>query len=144
MDKDVLIEFAALAECASSHPISVSLKNAYGKDIEMNRVKDIKEYAGMGITATVDANKVAAGNEKLMESLGIKYKTCHMEGTIIHLAVNGQYEGHIIISDVIKKETKEALSELKKAGLKKNIMLTGDSAIIGALTLSAGSRVNPR
>ena len=128
MDKDVLIEFAALAECASSHPISVSLKNAYGKDIEMNRVKDIKEHAGMGITATVDGNKVAAGNEKLMESLGINFKSCHMDGTIIHLAVNGQYEGHIVISDVIKKESKDALSDLKKAGIKKNIMLTGDSA----------------
>lgn len=121
-----LIEYAALAECASSHPISKSLQKAYGKDIDRNRVVDIEEISGHGITATVDGHKVAVGNDKLMAKIKIRYNECHSIGTIIHVALDGEYAGHIVISDVIKPDSKKAISELKKAGVRKTIMLTGD------------------
>lgn len=121
-----LIEYAALAECASSHPISKSLQKAYGKEIDRSRVKDIEEISGHGIVAKVDDHAVAAGNDKLMQKLGIQYKECHSVGTIIHMAIDGEYAGHIVISDVLKKNSGKAIAELKKAGVKKTIMLTGD------------------
>ena len=121
-----LIEYAALAECASSHPISKSLQKAYGKEINRSRVKDIEEISGHGIIARVDDHAVAAGNDKLMQKLGIQYKECHSVGTIIHMAIDGEYAGHIVISDVLKKNSGKAIANLKKAGVKKTIMLTGD------------------
>ena len=122
-----LLEYAALAECASSHPISKSLQKAYGKEIDRSRVTDIEEISGHGITAKVDGHTVAAGNSKLMEKLGIEYCSCHSVGTIIHMAIDGQYAGHIVISDVVKPHSKEAIAQLKKAGVQKTIMLTGDA-----------------
>ena len=127
MDEAQLLEYAALAECASSHPISKSLQKAYGKEIDRSRVSDIREISGHGITAKVDGRAVAAGNDRLMEQLGISYRDCHSVGTIIHMAVDGKYEGHIVISDVIKEHAAQAVSELKKAGVKKTVMLTGDT-----------------
>ncbi|MFR8549390.1 MAG: heavy metal translocating P-type ATPase, partial [Lachnospiraceae bacterium] len=127
MDEAQLLEYAALAECASSHPISKSLQKAYGKEIDRSRVSDIREISGHGITAKVDGRVVAAGNDRLMEQLGISYRDCHSVGTIIHMAVDGKYEGHIVISDVIKEHAAQAVSELKKAGVKKTVMLTGDT-----------------
>ncbi len=122
-----LIEYAALAECASSHPISKSLQKAYGKEIDRSRVRDIEEISGHGIVAKVDDHVVAAGNDKLMNKLGITFDGCHSVGTIIHMAIDGEYAGHIVISDVLKKNSSQAISQLKKAGVKKTIMLTGDS-----------------
>ena len=122
-----LLEYAALAECSSSHPISKSLQKAYGKLIDRNRVTDIEEISGNGVTAKVDGISVAAGNAKLMKRLGISYQECHHVGTVIHMAVDGRYEGHILISDILKPHAKEAIAELKKAGIKKTVMLTGDS-----------------
>ena len=122
-----LLEYAALAECSSSHPISKSLQKAYGKPIDRNRVTDIEEISGNGVTAKVDGISVAAGNAKLMKRLGISYQECHHVGTVIHMAVDGRYEGHILISDILKPHAKEAIAELKKAGIKKTVMLTGDS-----------------
>ena len=122
-----LLEYAALAECSSSHPISKSLQKAYGKPIDRNRVTDIEEISGNGVTAKVDGVSVAAGNAKLMKRLGISYQECHHVGTVIHMAVDGKYEGHILISDILKPHAKEAIAELKKAGIKKTVMLTGDS-----------------
>lgn len=122
-----LLEYAALAECSSSHPISKSLQKAYGKPIDRNRVTDIEEISGNGVTAKVDGISVAAGNAKLMKHLGISYQECHHVGTVIHMAVDGKYEGHILISDILKPHAKEAIAELKKAGIKKTVMLTGDS-----------------
>ena len=122
-----LLEYAALAECSSSHPISKSLQKAYGKPIDRNRVTDIEEISGNGVTAKVDGISVAAGNGKLMKRLGISYQECHHVGTVIHMAVDGKYEGHILISDILKPHAKEAIAELKKAGIKKTVMLTGDS-----------------
>ena len=122
-----LLEYAALAECSSSHPISKSLQKAYGKPIDRNRVTDIEEISGNGVTAKVDGISVAAGNSKLMKRLGISYQECHHVGTVIHMAVDGKYEGHILISDILKPHAKEAIAELKKAGIKKTVMLTGDS-----------------
>ena len=122
-----LLEYAALAECSSSHPISKSLQKAYGKPIDRNRVTDIEEIIGNGVTAKVDGISVAAGNAKLMKRLGISYQECHHVGTVIHMAVDGKYEGHILISDILKPHAKEAIAELKKAGIKKTVMLTGDS-----------------
>ena len=122
-----LLEYAALAECSSSHPISTSLQKAYGKPIDRNRVTDIEEISGNGVTAKVDGISVAAGNAKLMKRLGISYQECHHVGTVIHMAVDGRYEGHILISDILKPHAKEAIAELKKAGIKKTVMLTGDS-----------------
>ena len=122
-----LLEYAAFAECSSSHPISKSLQKAYGKPIDRNRVTDIEEISGNGVTAKVDGISVAAGNAKLMKRLGISYQECHHVGTVIHMAVDGKYEGHILISDILKPHAKEAIAELKKAGIKKTVMLTGDS-----------------
>ena len=125
--EEQLLEYAALAECASSHPISKSLQRAYGKEIDRSRVTNIEEISGHGITATVDGHTVAAGNSKLMAKLGIEYHDCHCVGTIIHMAVDGQYAGHIVISDVVKPHSKEAIARLKQAGVAKTVMLTGDA-----------------
>lgn len=122
-----LLEYAALAECSSSHPISRSIQAAYGKEIDRSRVADIEEISGHGITAKVDGHKVAAGNLRLMKKLGIEAAECHSLGTIIHLAIDGEYSGHIVISDVEKPTSREALSALKKAGVAKTVMLTGDA-----------------
>ena len=127
MDEAQLLEYAARAECASSHPISKSLQKAYGKEIDRSRVTDIEELSGHGITATVDGHAVAAGNSKLMNKLGVEYHDCHSTGTIIHMAVDGQYAGHIVISDVVKPHSKEAIEQLKRAGVQKTVMLTGDA-----------------
>lgn len=127
MDEQKLLEYAALAECASSHPISKSLQRAYGKAIDRSRVTDIQELSGHGVTAVVDGHPVAAGNSKLMEQLGIPYHDCHSVGTIIHMAVDGQYAGHIVISDVVKPHAKEAIEALHQAGVEKTVMLTGDA-----------------
>ena len=127
MDEAQLLEYAALAECASSHPISKSLQKAYGKEIDRSRVTDIEELSGHGITATVDGHAVAAGNSKLMNKLGVEYHDCHSTGTIIHMAVDGQYAGHVVISDVVKPHSKEAIEQLKRAGVQKTVMLTGDA-----------------
>ena len=126
MPDEKLLEYAALAECSSSHPISRSLQKAYNKSIDRNRVTDIEEISGHGVVAKVDGITVAAGNEKLMEKLGISYVSCSHVGTIVHLALDGKYAGHILISDVIKPHAKEAIKELKKAGVTKTVMLTGD------------------
>ena len=125
--EEQLLEYAALAECASSHPISKSLQKAYGKEIDRSRVTNIEEISSHGITATVDGHAVAAGNSKLMAKLGVEYHDCHCVGTIIHMAVDGQYAGHIVISDVVKPHSKEAIAQLKKAGVAKTVMLTGDA-----------------
>ena len=125
--EEQLLEYAALAECASSHPISKSLQKAYGKEIDRSRVTNIEEISGHGITATVDGHAVAAGNSKLMAKLGVEYHDCHCVGTIIHMAVDGQYAGHIVISDVVKPHSREAIAQLKKAGVAKTVMLTGDA-----------------
>ncbi len=127
MDERKLLEYAALAECASSHPISRSLQKAYGKAIDRSRVTDIQEISGHGVTACVDGHTVAAGNSKLMTQLNIPYHDCHSVGTIIHMAVDGQYAGHIVISDVVKPHAKEALAQLHKAGVSRTVMLTGDA-----------------
>ena len=127
MDEEKLIEYAALAERASSHPISKSLQRAFGKEIDRSRVKDIQEISGNGVIATVDGVQVAAGNAKLMERLHVEYIPCHKVGTIIHMAIGGQYAGHIVISDIIKPQAKEAIAALKHAGVNKTVMLTGDS-----------------
>ena len=126
MEDAKLLEYAALAECSSSHPISKSLQKAYNKSIDRNRVTDIEEISGHGVVAKVDGITVAAGNEKLMEKLGTSYVSCSHVGTIVHLALDGKYAGHILISDVIKPHAKEAIKELKKAGVTKTVMLTGD------------------
>ena len=127
MDEEKLIEYAALAESASSHPISKSLQKAYGKEIDRSRVKDIQEISGNGVIATVDGVQVAAGNAKLMERLHIECMPCHKVGTIIHMAVGGKYAGHIVISDIVKPQSREAIAALKHAGVNKTVMLTGDS-----------------
>ena len=127
MAEDKLLEYATLAECSSSHPISKSLQKAYGKPIDRNRVTDIEEISGNGVIAKVDGVSVAAGNTKLMDRLGIAYQDCHHVGTVVHMAVDGKYTGHILISDIIKPHAKEAIAELKKAGISKTVMLTGDS-----------------
>ena len=127
MSDEKLLEYAALAECSSSHPISKSLQKAYGKPIDRNRVTDIEEISGNGVIAKVDGVSVAAGNAKLMKKLGIAYQECHHVGTVVHMAVDGRYAGHILISDIIKPHAKEAIAELKKAGISRTVMLTGDS-----------------
>ena len=127
MADEKLIEYAALAECSSSHPISKSLQKAYGKPIDRNRVTDIEEISGNGVIAKVDGVSIAAGNAKLMKRLGISYQECHHVGTVVHMAVDGKYAGHILISDIVKPHEKEAIAELKKAGITKTVMLTGDS-----------------
>ncbi|NNJ29543.1 heavy metal translocating P-type ATPase [Lacrimispora defluvii] len=130
MEDSKLIEYAALVESASSHPISKSLQKAYGKEIDRSRVTETQEISGNGITAKVDGIEVAAGNAKLMNRLNIKYIECHHVGTIIHMAINGSYAGHIIISDIIKPHSAEAIRSLKKAGIEKAVMLTGDAKAV--------------
>ena len=124
--EEKLIELAALAECASSHPISKSLQKAYGREIERDRVTDIQEISGSGVIARVDGTEVAAGNGKLMKRMGVDYMDCHSSGTIIHIAIDGKYAGHVVISDVEKSTSRAAIAELKKIGVKKTVMLTGD------------------
>ena len=127
MENEKLLEYAALAECASSHPISKSLQRAYGKAIDRDRARDIQEISGKGVSAVVDGHAVLAGNDKLMALRGIPFIDCHSVGTIIHIAIDGQYAGHIVISDVVKPHAKEAIERLKHAGVEKTVMLTGDS-----------------
>lgn len=127
IEEKELLEYAALTECASSHPISKSLQRAYGKEIDRSRVSDIQEISGYGMTAKVDGKQVAVGNSKLMKKLHVEYHDCHKVGTIIHVAIDGKYEGHIVISDIIKEHSREAIIQLKKAGVKKTVMLTGDA-----------------
>ena len=122
-----LVEYAALAESASSHPISKSLQAAYGREIDRSRVSDIREISGQGVTAIVDGHRVAAGNDKLMDAEGVNYIECHSVGTIIHMAIDGEYAGHIVISDVIKPDAREAVAALKKCGVRETVMLTGDA-----------------
>ena len=128
LENEKLVEYAALAESASSHPISKSLQRAYGKEINRSRVSDIQELSGNGVTAVVDGHTVAAGNDKLMDRLGVPYIPCHCVGTIIHMAIDGKYAGHIVISDVVKPHSKQAIQALKAAGVRKTVMLTGDAA----------------
>ncbi len=126
LEQEKLLEYAALAECASSHPISRSLQRAYGKEMDRDRVKDIREISGKGVIAKVDGTEVAAGNDKLMAQLGVDYVNCHSVGTIIHIAIDGKYAGHVVISDVEKDSSKAAIAALKAAGVEKTVMLTGD------------------
>ena len=126
IEQEKLLEYAALAECASSHPISKSLQRAYGKEIDRSRITDIEEISGHGVIAKVDGVQVAAGNDKLMEQLNIPYQSCHSIGTIIHMALDGKYAGHIVISDIVKPHSKQAIANLKRAGVEKTVMLTGD------------------
>lgn len=126
MENEKLLEYAALAECASSHPISKSLQKAYGKEIDRSRVSDIEEISGHGVLARVDGISVAAGSSKLMKKLNISCKECHSVGTIIHVAINGEYAGHIVISDLVKPTSQDAIAQLKKAGVEQTVMLTGD------------------
>ncbi len=128
MKNEKLVEYAALAESASSHPISKSLQRAYGREIDRSRVTDVQEISGNGVIAKVDGHTVAAGNDKLMDRLHIQYIPCHSVGTIIHMAIDGAYAGHIVISDVVKPHAKQAIQELKAAGVRKTVMLTGDAA----------------
>ncbi|MCD8103888.1 MAG: cadmium-translocating P-type ATPase [Lachnospiraceae bacterium] len=127
IDSDLLLEYAALAESASSHPISKSLQRAYGKPIDRSRVTDIEEISGNGVTAKVDGHLIAAGNARLMERLGVTYKDCHQAGTVVHIAIDGTYAGHILISDLIKPTAAESIQALKRSGVKKTVMLTGDA-----------------
>ncbi len=131
MEEKMLLEYGALAECHSSHPISKSLQQAYGKKIDKNRVSDVEEISGKGVIAKVDNKKVAIGNSKLMDSLNIQFKDCHHVGTIVHIAIDDEYMGHIVISDIVKPEAKECIKSLKKAGISKTVMLTGDSKKVG-------------
>lgn len=128
MSQEQLLEYAALAESASSHPISKSLQRAYGREIDRSRVTDIQEISGLGVTAKVDGVEVAAGNDKLMRHLNIEPIPCHQPGTIVHMAVRGAYAGHIVISDTVKEHSKAAIQSLKRAGIKQTVILTGDSA----------------
>lgn len=130
MSDEKLLEYAAYVESYSNHPISISLKKAYGKEIDPKRVSEYKEISGHGVTARIDGVSVAAGNSKLMKQLGVEFKECHMTGTIIHMALNGEYAGHIVIADLLKPHAKEAIKELKNAGIKNTIMLTGDSKAV--------------
>ena len=130
LDEAKVLEYAALAECASSHPISKSLQKAYGKPINRSRVTDIQEISGHGVVANVDGHTVAAGNSKLMRKLEVPYRDCRSVGTIIHMAIDGHYAGHIVISDVVKPNAKTAIAALKKRGVKKTVMLTGDTKVV--------------
>lgn len=130
MENAKLIEYAALVESSSSHPISKSLQRAYGKEIDRSRVADIREISGEGVIAKVDGISVAAGNSKLMERLNVPYINCHQVGTIIHMAINGEYAGHIVISDIVKPHSREAIAALKAAGIQKTVMLTGDAKAV--------------
>lgn len=136
MDEAELIELAALAESASSHPISKSLQKAYGQAVDRSRVTDIQEISGHGVVAMVDGRQVAAGNDKLMAKLGVKAIPCHQAGTIIHMAVDGAYAGHILISDVVKPTSRRAIAALKEAGVRKTVMLTGDAKAVAAQVAS--------
>ena len=126
LEQEKLLEYAALAECASSHPISKSLQRAYGQEIDRSRVTDIQEISGCGVIAKVDGVEVAAGNDKLMQRIDVPFHECHSVGTIIHIALNGKYAGHVVISDVEKEDAKDAIAALKAAGVEKTVMLTGD------------------
>ena len=137
LDEAKLLEYAALAESSSSHPISKSLRKAYGGPIDRSRVTDLQEISGHGIVAKIDGVSVAAGNARLMEMLKIPYKECHSAGTIVHMAINGAYAGHIVISDVLKPHAKEAIAALKHAGIEKVVMLTGDTQKAAAQAASA-------
>ena len=132
LEDEKLIELAALAESASSHPISKSLRRAYGREIDRSRVSDIEEISGNGILATVDDARVAVGNDKLMKSLGVEYKDCHKVGTVIHVALDGVYQGHILISDIVKPSSKQAVERLKRMGVDKTVMLTGDAKAVAS------------
>ena len=136
MENEKIIEYAALAESASSHPISKSLQRKYGLELDRSRVTDIEEISGNGVTAVVDSHSVACGNDKLMTRLGIQYIPCHSTGTIIHVAVDGAYAGHIVISDVVKPDASEAVRQLRKAGVTKTVMLTGDDRKVAASVAS--------
>ena len=127
MEQEKILEFAALTESFSSHPISRSLKQAYGKDLDSSRVSDVEELAGKGVTAKVDGISVAVGNTRLMEYLNLSCKECHQAGTVVHVAIDGAYAGHILISDAVKANSEEAIRQLKKSGIKKTVMLTGDA-----------------
>ncbi len=130
IEDEKLIEYAALAECASSHPISKSLQLAHGNELDRSRVSDIGEISGCGVTAKVDGHSIAAGNERLMKKLGIECTECRSVGTIVHVAIDGVYSGHIVISDVIKPDSAEAIAELKRSGVSRTVMLTGDAASV--------------
>ncbi|MDD5935764.1 MAG: heavy metal translocating P-type ATPase [Clostridiales bacterium] len=130
IENQKLLEYAALAESASSHPISKSIQRAYGKEIDRSRVSDIQEISGNGIIAKVDGVEVAVGNSKLMKSLNMNYVDCHSVGTVVHMAINGEYAGHILISDIVKQHSKQAIATLKKAGVRKTVMLTGDASAV--------------
>ena len=132
LEEEKLLEYAALAECASSHPISRSLIDAYGKALDRSRVSDIEEISGHGICAKVDGHNVLVGNDKLMKSQNVDYRDCHSVGTVIHVAIDNEYQGHIVISDVVKPEAKEAIAALKKLGIHNTVMLTGDSSKVAA------------
>ena len=132
LEEEKLLEYAALAECASSHPISRSLIDAYGKALDRSRVSDIEEISGHGICARVDGHNVLVGNDKLMKSHNVVYRDCHSVGTVIHVAIDNEYQGHIVISDVVKPEAKEAIAALKKLGIHNTVMLTGDSSKVAA------------
>lgn len=132
LEEEKLLEYAALAECASSHPISRSLIDAYGKALDRSRVSDIEEISGHGICAKVDGHNVLVGNDKLMKSYNVDYRDCHSVGTVIHVAIDNEYQGHIVISDVVKPEAKEAIAALKKLGIHNTVMLTGDSSKVAA------------
>ncbi len=132
LEEEKLLEYAALAECASSHPISRSLIDAYGKALDRSRVSDIEEISGHGICARVDGHNVLVGNDKLMKSHNVDYRDCHSVGTVIHVAIDNEYQGHIVISDVVKPEAKEAIAALKKLGIHNTVMLTGDSSKVAA------------
>lgn len=127
MEQSMLLEYAALAECHSTHPISKSLQKAYGMHIDQSRVSDVQEISGNGVIAKVDGKTVAVGNSKLMKHVGVHYYDCHSVGTIVHLAIDGEYAGHIVISDIIKPHAREAIQALKRAGVSKTVMLTGDA-----------------
>lgn len=130
LEEEKILEYAAYAECASSHPISKSIRSAYGKNIDRSKVENIEEISGCGVTAMVDNVSVAVGNDKLMKKLRIEYKACHSIGTIVHIALNGKYSGHIVISDIVKENSEKAIKELKKAGVKSAVMLTGDAEAV--------------
>ncbi len=130
IEDEKLLEYAALAECASSHPISKSLQRAYGRELDRSRVSDIEEISGNGVIAKVDGHSIAAGNDRLMQRLGIGHTGCHSVGTIVHVAIDGVYSGHIVISDIVKPDSAKAIEELKKAGVSRTVMLTGDAKAV--------------
>ena len=126
-----LLEYAAMSENYSTHPIARSLKEAYAKDIDQSRIKDVLELSGKGITAVIDGKKICTGNDKLMDSIGVKWHPCHHIGTTVHVAIDGVYAGHIVISDEVKSDAKQAIASLKQSGIRKTVMLTGDSEKVG-------------